>query len=374
LKIPNSKIRAQEKLQITIPKLYADYSLGFGARDFFGICNLAFGALVLLFVAGCAAPQRVPPESATIAPLVWPSPPDAPRIAFVRSILRPADLGIKFSAFSRFGRWLTGSQKGNELLIKPFGIALDENDNLCLTDTGANSVSFYDRGKKKWRSWDRIGAIRFSSPVAIAKANQTIYVADSALAAIMVFDEEGQLWAQITNHLERPSGLAILNQRLFVTDSQRHCVVIFDLNGTYQSEFGGRGTGPGQFNFPTHIAAGPEGKLLVTDSMNSRVQLLDSEGHSKGEIGSIGDSPGHFTRPKGVAVDSFAHVFVVDAVFDNIQIFDPSGTLLLNFGQAGSQPGSFWLPNGIAISRANEIFVTDSYNQRVQVFKYIGTR
>jgi sugar lactone lactonase YvrE len=304
--------------------------------------------------------------------LVWPSPPDPPRIALLQVIGGPADFGIKASPLTRFGHWLTGSAKGNEQLVKPFGIALDESDNLCLTDTGANAVCFYERAKKKWQRWERIERVRFVSPVAVAKRNGTFFVADSGLASIVVFAENGKLVRQITNHLERPSGLAILNDRLFVADSQRHHIVVFDLQGNYQAEFGNRGVGPGQFNFPTHLAAGLDGSLFVTDSMNSRIQMVDERGTYKGQVGQVGDSPGHFSRPKGVAVDSFGHVYVMDALFDNLQIFDRSGRLLLNFGETGAQAGQFWLPNGIAITRSNEIFVADSHNHRVQIFKYVG--
>jgi sugar lactone lactonase YvrE len=304
--------------------------------------------------------------------LVWPPAPDAPRIAYVHSFTRPSDLGIRQSAFTRFGHWLTGSEKGNEALAKPFGLALDENDNLCLTDTGVNRVSFFDRSKMKWQSWNQIGRIRLASPVAVARSQGIFYVADSALASVLAFNSSGKLLLQITNHLERPSGLAILSGQLFVADSHRHCIVVFDLRGKFQREFGKRGFRPGEFNFPTHLTADSQGNLLVTDSMNSRVQVVDLQGGVKGEIGKMGDSTGQFSRPKGAAVDPAGRVYVVDGIFDNIQIFDQTGRLLMPLGEAGSKAGEFWLPNGIAIRRDGEILVADSYNHRVQVFKYVG--
>jgi sugar lactone lactonase YvrE len=305
-------------------------------------------------------------------PIVWPDPPEPARIAFVQSVHRPADIGIKMSAFSRFGHWLTGSDKGNEPLSKPFGIALDEQDNLCLTDTGASVVCYYDKMKKKWSRWDKVGNFRFASPVAIAKRDGVFFVADSVRSCVVAFDQTGKLAFLATNHLERPSGLAILKDQIFVSDSQRHRVVIFDLRGGYRSEFGRRGVAPGEFNFPTHLSVDQQANLYVTDSMNCRVQILDENGNFKGKLGSIGDSPGHFGRPKGVAVDGFGHIYAMDALFDNLQVFDQAGRLLLNLGSSGSQPGEFWLPNGVAISRSNEIFTTDSYNHRIQIFKYVG--
>src|SRR5580765_5874826 len=157
------------------------------------------GAPLVLIVASCAQVQHPPMNSSQpTKPLVWPAPPEVARISYLQTILRPADIGMKFSAFTRFGHWLTGSEKGNEALAKPFGLALDENDNLCLTDTGVNRVSFFDRSKMKWQSWNQIGRIRLASPVAVARSQGVFYVADSALASVLAFDSSGKLLLQIT--------------------------------------------------------------------------------------------------------------------------------------------------------------------------------
>jgi sugar lactone lactonase YvrE len=332
----------------------------------------ALGVVLLLSIAGCTGHHHSSTPATPAAPLVWPAPPDPVRVAFVQNVQRPADIGIKLSTWRKIGHWFTGSEKGNEPLYKPFGLAVDENDNLCLTDTGANAVCFYDRAKKKFQRWDKIGKLRFVAPVAVAHGNGIFYVADSGLGRVIAFNEAGKLLFQITNHLAHPSGLALLQEQLFVADAQRHCIVIFDRQGNYRSEFGRRGVGEGQFNFPTHIAADARGNLLVTDSMNHRVQVLDTQGQFKAQLGSAGDTPGHFSRPKGVAVDSLGHIYVLDALLDNLQIFDDTGRLLLNLGETGGEAGEFWLPNGIAITRSNEIFVADCYNHRLQIFKYVG--
>ena len=304
--------------------------------------------------------------------LVWPAPPDAPRIAYVRSIQGPADLGIKPSFWGKVGRFFTGGNPGKDQLVKPFGIALDAKGGLCLTDTGGNAVFWFDKSRKAWHRWEQAGQVRFGSPVAIAKQGRNFYVADSGLGAVVAFNEAGHLLFQIKAGLERPAGLTLWSNRLYVVDSKLHQVLSYDLQGRPLGHFGSRGTGPGQFNFPTHIAAGPAGELYVTDAMNNRVQVFDAAGHFLRQVGSIGDAPGHFSRPKGAAVDSFGHLYVIDALFGNVQLFDRQGRLLMSLGENGNGSGQFWLPNGIAISPGNEIYVTDCYNHRVQVFQFIG--
>jgi sugar lactone lactonase YvrE len=344
----------------------------FDSEQFKNLLKPIFALLAVLPIFASCATKKALEIASPAAPLVWPAPPETARIVYFKSIRQPGDVGAKISGLSRFANWITGAERGREQLLKPFGVSLDEVDNLCLTDTGANAVCFFDREKKKWMRWDKIEKLRFRSPVAVAKRNGVFYVADSGLAAIVAFDENGKLIFQTTNHLERPAGLIISREQLFVADSQRHRVVVLDLRGKYLSEFGQRGTKPGEFNFPTYIAADAEGNLFVTDSMNGRVQMLGRDGKFKSEMGSVGHATGNFSRPKGVATDSFGHVYVIDALFDNIQIFGRDGKFLLNFGESGGNPGEFWLPNGIAISKQNEIYVADSYNRRVQIFKYVG--
>jgi len=330
--------------------------------------------LIVALVAGLLASCATSPPMAADKPAgpVWPPPPDPPRIAYVRSLQVPRDIGQSPSVFTRLGRWFTGDKGQNQALQKPFGLALDEAGNLCVTDTGANLVCFLDFAHKKWRCYATAGKTAFLSPVAVARRNGIFYVADSELGRVLAFHDNGAPAFAITAPLLRPVGLAIAGGSLAVVDSQAHAVFVFDLRGKFLFKFGRRGTGPGEFNYPTHIAADGQGRWLVTDSLNCRIQIFSADGRFLSQFGSSGDTSGHFGRPKGVAVDGAGHIYVVDAVFDNVQIFDADGRLLLNFGGSGGGPGEFSLPNGIAIAPDDSIYVADGYNHRVQIFKYLG--
>jgi DNA-binding beta-propeller fold protein YncE len=329
--------------------------------------RLAF-LLLPLSLSACVNPKPSPAVQAA----VWPDPPEPARIQYVSSVSKPSDLGFKRSGLKRFANWLVGAENGNERFVKPFGIALDDVDNLCLTDTGTGAVFFFDAVRKRLLRWTGVGKISFASPVAVAKRGDVLYVADSARRSVISFDTRGALRFELRAGLVRPAGLAVSGTNLFVADSQRNSILVFDLQGQLLREVGRRGSGEGEFNFPTHLSIDAGGNLLVTDAMNGRVQLLDSQGRFLGRIGSLGDRPGHFGRPKGVAADSAGRIYVVDALYDSLQIFTRDGRLLLSLGGPGSAPGEFWLPSGIAISRDNRIFIADSYNRRVQILKYVG--
>ena len=345
------------------------------AKRFWYASSLVVVGLVLF---GCSSTKRdqtggMAASTVSTNTKVWPPAPAEPRIAYVQSISLPGDLGMKSSGWSRLGGWLTGKTKAAQKFEKPFGLAVDEEGNLCLTDTSNPAVWYFDRKRVRFHRWEKVGRVQFISPVAVTKRLGVIFVADSGLGEVVAFTEEGRLLFEIKDGVTRPVGLAIADEKLFVAESQMHCIAVFDLlRGKPLFKFGQRGSRAGEFNFPTHVAAGPRGEVLVTDSMNSRLQIFGSDGRLIRVIGEAGDTSGHFSRPKGSATDAAGRIYVVDALFDNIQIFDPEGRFLLDVGQAGTAPGEFWLPNGIAISPKNEIFVSDSYNRRVQVFKYVG--
>ncbi len=312
--------------------------------------------------ADAAAPSPAPS---------WPPPPAGERIRYVQSMSTPADIGARVSVWGRLKGLITGIRSDRVAMNKPFGVSTDQQGNLCVTDTAAGAILLFNRADHRFQRLDSISGRPLPSPVAALVHNGQLFVADSALAKVLVADLDGRLQFEIQN-LIRPTGLALCDGKLFVADAGAHCIAVFDLKGTLLHRLGSRGTGPGEFNSPTHISSGTNHRILVTDSLNERVQILDMEGRNLGIIGRVGSGGGQFIRPKGVAVDSFGHIYVADALHDNIQVFDETGRFLLNWGESGSGPGEFWMPSGIAISSKNEIFVADSYNSRVQVFQYVG--
>jgi sugar lactone lactonase YvrE len=325
--------------------------------------------LAAVILASCAG-EAVRPAPKAVPAAVWPPPPDEPRIAFVQDICGPRDVGRNPSLWHSMANWITGETGESLNLHKPFAVALDETGNLCLTDTDDKLVCYADFTHKNWRRYNGTGKTRFASPVAVARRSGIFYVADSELGKVFAFGDNDRPVFEIGAPLQRPVGLAIAGNSLYVVDSQAHAIFVFGLDGKFQFQFGRRGDGPGEFNFPTCAAADNRGHLVVSDTMNCRVQIFDLSGKFISQFGSNGDTSGHFARPKGVAADSAGHIYVVDALFGNFQIFDPAGQLLLNVGETGDGPGGFGLPNGIAIGADNRIFVADTFNRRVQVFKY----
>jgi len=335
--------------------------------------NLALLAITLaLFAAGCGSQPVATPPDVSAGSLVWPSPPATPRIRYIRSFAGPRDLGIVKSFFRRVVEALSGTT--DEHFIRPTGIA-ERNGMFYVADPGAQTLWIFDLSRHRFTAVKEAGKTSLVSPVAVAaRSDGAVFVADSWLKEIFLLGPEGKLLQTVaTSGLERPAALAYddATARLYVADSVAHRIIVYR-DGKRVLSWGKRGSGDGEFNYPTHLALDRSGTLLVTDELNFRIQAFDLDGKFLWKMGRHGDGSGDLAAPKGVATDSQGHVYVVDALFDAVQIFDHHGSLLLAFGDRGSGRGQFWLPGGIFISPQNRIYVADAYNQRVQVFDFLG--
>jgi sugar lactone lactonase YvrE len=345
----------------------------------FGAKRRALPAVALVAAlglnAGCAgqAARRLALPRPDPASLVWPQPPASPKIRFVQDIAHPQALGAHRALLRRLGDLLFGAEEAR--FVRPTGVAV-EGTTLYVADPGARSLWLVDQQACRYRRIQRAGARKLVSPVAVAIGREgRVYLADSFLKQVLLYRADGRYLSVMPDPgFQRPSGLAYDpgRDRLYVADSAAHRIWVSTGEGVPLSVIGRRGTGEGEFNFPTHVTVGAQGRLYVTDALGFRVQAFTPEGAFVSRYGWHGDTAGHLAMPKGIAIDRDDHLYVVDALFDAVQVFDPEGRLLLAFGERGSGPGQFWLPGGLFIDAKNRIYIADAYNQRVQVFEYLG--
>ncbi len=340
----------------------------------FSTRRFACGVLTLvgiaLTLAACA--PTVPLEAPKA--LLWPAAPAEPRIAYLKTISRPEDIGISKGFLRRLADIVFGANDAH--LVRPMAVVAVDGI-LYVADPGAKGVHRFDTRRGNYDLIRLQNDAPLPSPVALARgADGDVYVSDSALAKVFVIRAEAKVASPVNLRakLGQPTGIAFdsATKRLFVVDTTAHHVNVFSSDGTLESHIGGRGTAQGQFNYPVFIWRTPQGRLYVTDSLNFRVQSFDEHGHFIAAFGRLGDGTGDLARQKGVATDSHGHIYIVDAMFHAVQIFDESGRFLLSLGALGRERGEFWLPTGIFIGDDNTIYIADSYNQRVQILRYIG--
>ena len=325
-------------------------------------------------LGGCATQPKAPEMQ-----LVWPPPPQVPRIRFVRNIISDENLEKDTTTTQKILNFLGGDKPSPTQFAEPIGIAVsDDGNRMYVSDIMQEGVFIFDFGLKSFYKVDKI-----SKPGGIAlDAQENLYVVETVAKKIQVYGRDRKLIREITDpSVERPVGIAIdrTRGRIYLVDTgtqktTEFTVKIFDLEGRLIGHIGnGQGPKPGQFIYPTYATVDAAGNVYVADSFNGRVQKFDADGHYLMSFGKSGDAWGMFDKPKGVAVDSFGNVYIVDSGWSNVQIFNPKGQILLFFGGRGGYPGLLRNPNPIAIDKQNRVYVGDFLNARVAVYELVNT-
>ena len=302
--------------------------------------------------------------------LVWPSAPDPARIEHVTAVTTAKDLGFEKGFFSKVSDFLFGEEE--TVLSAPFGIHADA-QRVYVTDIGTKTLTIFDKKEEEVIIVEGPENDRFLYPVDVVSDKKgNIYVSDSVLAKVYVFESDGDFSHTIApKALLRPVGVAISadGQRLYIVDALSSQIHVTTLKGKFLRSIGRKGNGHGEFNRPTYIDVGMDGKIYVSDSMNHRVQILDSEGNFVHTFGQLSKNIGGFGSPRGISLDSDGNIYVSDTLFNVIQIFNPDGELLMLFGNYGGDRGAFALPVDISILPDNTIYVSDTNNKRFQLFR-----
>lgn len=342
--------------------------------------RVAVVALALLVTA--CAPERVtpvllPPVNAK----VWPSLPDQPRFAYAGTLLGEKDFIAKKPDEGRSTgeivfQILTGlifGESDYKELLRPVSGVVDAKGRVLVVDAARPGVVVFDLPGKDFDIWQRAADEEsFIAPVGIAEDGAGGFlVTDSELKRVFHLDGKGNPLPGFGGKvLNRPTGIARdpRSGNVYVSDTSTHRIVIFSPAGEVVDVIGGRGSAPGTFNYPTHLAIARD-QLYVADTLNFRVQVFDLDGDGKLSIGQLGMNVGNLTRPKGVAVGRDGRVYVVESYFDHLLVYDTQGRFLLPIGGSGSGPGEFYLPAGVWTDKTGRVFVADMFNGRVSVFQ-----
>jgi len=346
----------------------------------YAICLLLSGAVAaLLLPRSAAAADKQNAKANNSAQLIWPLPPDKPRVKFLEELSNNLDVEPR-----KKKSWvdkMVGNPDPNrvEYFEKPAGIAVDSRGRIIFASSQRSTLFIIDQAQKKVTHLQGDRSIVLQTPLGVAvDASDNIFVSDPLRHMVLKFDANGHLVATIgggKDGVSNPTFMAIDEgrRRLYVVDSHLHQVLVFNLD-TLQlaNRVGKRGEKNGEFNFPVGIAIGPDGSFAVTDTGSCSVQVFTPDFKFVRRIGRQGDRPGEFIRPKGVAIDKEGNYWVVDAAFNNFQIFSPQGVLLMWIGQFGNVPGAFNLPLGIYIDKNQKVYVSDQLNHRLQIFQFLG--
>jgi len=174
--------------------------------------------------------------------------------------------------------------------------------------------------------------------------------------------------------LKLPSGMDVSGKNeIVVADSQNGRIVWVTREGESGwkkvREVGRVGQGEGEFKKPRDVAVNRKTKeILVADTFNHRIQIFDEEGVFKFAVGGRGKEPGEFNFPSGIAADESGAIYVCDTGNHRVQVFDEKGGFLR---EIRAKEG-LMTPFGVDLFANGEVVVSENEKQRLSVFSPQG--
>ena len=165
-------------------------------------------------------------------------------------------------------------------------------------------------------------------------------------------------------------------RRVWVIDESSHQIHVFSNDGKKLlmslGEKNVSGSDATHFGKPQDVAFLPDGRILVADGLqNTRVAVLDAQGKYLSEFGTKGTAPGQFMTLHGITAAPDGTVFVVDRDGRQIQLFKESGS------PARFAPVAVWkgfeLPLDVVVS-GNNVWVSDLGKPKVIKMDREGNR
>jgi len=305
-----------------------------------------------LALAGLAAGCTTHSKTAKVNYEFFPAPPDVPHLQFLTGFSSETELGANLHR--SFLMYLTGQKPRPKEISKPYGVAA-HNHKLYICDTDYGAVLVMDLKTKSATVFMAQGQGVLKVPLNIAiDDDENFYVADSGRDQVVVFDKDQNYVAAIGKLGEmKPRDVAVDKNRIYVADFQNHNVHVLDKatrKPLFDIPHGPDATNaPRRLYSPTNLALDSKGRIYVSDTGAFHVQVYDTDGNYLRSVGSMGDSLGQFARVKGIAVDRDFRVYAVDAMSQVVQIFNEEGKLLTWFAEPGMSGDMKVLPAKVMV-------------------------
>lgn len=157
-------------------------------------------------------------------------------------------------------------------------------------------------------------------------------------------------------NFEEPSGIAALPDGWWVcTDTKKNAAIVYNCDGIFVKEFGGKGTGFIQMDWPAYVTTDSKNRIIISDCNNFAVKLFDRSGKYLCRLG--GNSKhGKLLFPKGVCVDDRDNIFAVEWGNDSIKMYGPDGRFIQDM--LTSSVIQMENPQGIAWKGDNSLVVS----------------
>ncbi|MFK8905631.1 RICIN domain-containing protein [Streptomyces sp. YS-3] len=257
-------------------------------------------------------------------------------------------------------------------LNRPYGIALDANGTLYLSD-------FYNNRVRRITTDGRISTVAGTGQAAFKGDGGPAVSAQLNYPREVVVDSTGTLYIADTN-----------NHRIRKVTADG---TISTVAGTGTAGFAGDG-GPAtgaRLNLPVGLALNSAGELHISEYYNNRIRKVATDGTintvaGTGQAGFKGDggpaAVAQLRNPHGLAVDDADNIYIADYANHRIRKIDPDGGIstVAGTGTAGfsgddgpAVSAKLNGPVGVAVDSTGTLYISDYSNHRVRKVTADGT-
>ena len=277
---------------------------------------------------------------------------------------------FQFRPVFSFGEQGSSVGKFNKL----WGVAVNANDEIAVTDTKNHRVQIFSSRGKFLRSFGKKGdnAGEFNNPRGISFHNNgNIFVADSFNHRIQIFSGEGKFVGSfggkgnVDSQLDIPPGLSVDSEgNVIVADAGNKLIKIFSPDGKFLRRIGEEGS----FTLPIHCIQSDR-YLIVSDHGDHCIKVFDRNGNFQYKFGKRGVEDGEFTLPRCLSMNKSGQLMVCDSCNNRIQVFELNGKFVGTFGTQGKNLGEFGCPSALAVLSTGRFVVTEAGNHRIQIIE-----
>ncbi len=284
-------------------------------------------------------------------------------------------------------QWGTGGVDDGQF-SKPWGIAIDGEDNIYVSDSENNCIQKFDRNGAFITKWGGKGSQEglFNSPEGITiDLEGNVYIADAKNKRIQKFTSYGEFITAWSGKDSKDKQLAPVyletapDGNIYVVNwLHRKPVKILDPVNSYItdwapeeiSDINGIKVDSEGFFYIVHtvVIAETTGEYNIINYLyKSAITKYDPSGKA------IAYWPlqkeGESNYSVGITIDKKGYFYVGSFYEKYIQVVDPEGHLICRWGTEGTGNGQFDYPENMAVDSEGNLYVVDANNNRIQKFR-----